>query len=60
MDKFKIIIEYGDAEKGITRRTINYENLTEAIQQFCNAVAILDKSQITLVRVMPLHTNALV
>ena len=58
MDKFKIIIETGNAETGITRRTVDFENLTEAIERFCHAISLFDQSQITLVRVKPLRNSA--
>lgn len=51
--KFKVIIEDGNAEIGITRRTIDCECLSEAIQEYRKALNFYDQSQITLTRVMP-------
>lgn len=51
--KFKIIIEDGNAETGITRQTIDCEHLAEAIEAYRKALNDHDKSQITLARVMP-------
>ena len=51
--KFKVIIEDGNAETGITRRTIDCEHLAEAIEAYRKALDDHDKSQITLARVMP-------
>ena len=51
--KFKVIIEDGNAETGITRRTIDCEHLDEAIQEYRKALESHDQSQITLARVMP-------
>lgn len=51
--KFKIIIEDGNAETGITRRTIDCEHLDEAIQEYRKALDTHDQSQITLTRLIP-------
>lgn len=51
--KFKVIIEDGDAETGITRQTIDCEHLAEAIEEYRKALDTHDQSQITLARVMP-------
>lgn len=51
--KFKVIIEEGNPEEGITRTTIDCENLAEAIQEYRKALDDHDQSQITLARVMP-------
>lgn len=51
--KFKVIIEDGNPEEGISRRTIDCENLTEAVQQYRNALDNHEQSQITLARVLP-------
>jgi len=51
--KFKVIIEDGNAETGITRRTIDCEHLSEAIKEYRKALDTHDQSQITLARVMP-------
>lgn len=51
--KFKIIIEEGNPEIGITRHTIDCEHLEDAIQEYRKALNTHDQSQITLARVMP-------
>lgn len=51
--KFKVIIEDGNAETGITRRTIDREHLSEAIQEYRKALDTHAQSQIHLVRVTP-------
>ena len=51
--KFKVIIEDGNTETGITRRTIDCEHLTEAIDAYRKALDDHDQSQITLARVLP-------
>ena len=51
--KFKVIIEDGNAETGITRRTVDCEHLDEAIEAYRKALDDHDQSQITLARVMP-------
>jgi len=51
--KFKVIIEDGNAETGIARRTIDCEHLSEAIQEYRKALDTHDQSQIKLARVMP-------
>lgn len=51
--KFKVIIEDGNPESGITRHTIDCEHLAEAIEEYRKALDAHDQSQITLVRVMP-------
>lgn len=51
--KFKVIIEDGNTETGITRRTIDCKHLDEAIQEYRKALDTHDQSQITLARVMP-------
>lgn len=51
--KFKVIIEDGNAETGITRRTIDCEHLDEAIKAYREALDDHEQSQITLARVMP-------
>lgn len=51
--KFKVIIEDGNAESGITRRTIDCEHLSEAIQEYRKAPDTHDQSQIILARVTP-------
>ncbi len=51
--KFKVIIEDGNAETGITSRSIDCEHLSEAIQEYRKALDDHDQSQITLARVMP-------
>lgn len=52
--KFKVIIEDGgNPEEGISRSTIDCENLTEAVQQYRNALDNHEQSQITLARVLP-------
>lgn len=50
--KFKVIIEDGNVETGITRRTIDCEHLSEAIQEYRKALDTHDQSQITLARVI--------
>lgn len=50
--KFKVIIEDGNAENGITRHVIDCEHLDEAIQEYRKALDTHDQSQITLARVM--------
>lgn len=50
--KFKMIIEDGNAETDITRRTIDCEHLSEAIQEYRKALDTHGQSQITLARVM--------
>lgn len=51
--KFKVIIEEGNSESGITRHTIDCEHLDEAIQEYRKALDTHDQSQITLARVIP-------
>lgn len=51
--KFKVIIEDGNAETGITRRTIDCEHLDQAIQAYRKALDTHTQSQITLARVIP-------
>lgn len=58
--KFKVIIEDGDAETGITRQTIDCEHLGEAIQEYRKALDTHDQSQITLARVMPQYSKAII
>lgn len=50
--KFKVIIEDGNTETGITRKTVDCEHLDEAIQEYRKALDTHDQSQITLARVM--------
>lgn len=51
--KFKVIIEDGNAETGITRRTIDCEHLAEAIETYRKALDDHEQSQITLARIIP-------
>ncbi len=51
--KFKVIIEDGKPETGISRRTVDCEHLEEAIKAYREAMKDHEQSQITLARVMP-------
>lgn len=51
--KFKVIIEDGNPEAGITSHTIDCEHLAEAIEKYRKALDTHDQSQITLARVLP-------